>query len=202
MTNDQHRRGAGTEVLTREYISRCLTFLSQAEVAERRGLRVLAINHDTLRAADQETPRRDLFKELVKGDDVRMAVMTPKMLVGPQMTTLLRTPEFLDLVRWMSVDEVGQEGIFLSGYKSLVNLRMRLNSSMVICTTLTVAVGVMVCIRSPRPTCRTFTTQGIERCFGCFNQDEADRLVGADLCWAFCDAARCNVGERRRTSSI
>ncbi|KAJ7238978.1 hypothetical protein C8J57DRAFT_1565797 [Mycena rebaudengoi] len=105
MTNDQHRRGAGTEALTREYISRCLTFLSQAEVAGRRGLRVLAINHDTLRVADQETPRRDLFKELVKGDDVRMAVMTPKMLVGPQMTTLLRTPEFLDLVRWMSVDE-------------------------------------------------------------------------------------------------
>ncbi|KAJ7228044.1 hypothetical protein C8J57DRAFT_1534620 [Mycena rebaudengoi] len=47
----------------------------QAEVSGRRGLRALAINHDTpVRAADQETPRRDLFKELVKRDDVRRAV--------------------------------------------------------------------------------------------------------------------------------
>ncbi|KAJ7198688.1 hypothetical protein C8J57DRAFT_953089, partial [Mycena rebaudengoi] len=47
------------------------------------------------------SPRRDLFKELCSGNDVRMAVMTPKMLFGPEMTALLKTPEFVNLVRWM-----------------------------------------------------------------------------------------------------
>ncbi|KAJ7195397.1 P-loop containing nucleoside triphosphate hydrolase protein [Mycena rebaudengoi] len=108
----------------------------QADVASRRGLRALAINHDTLRKAAIQVPRRDLFKELCSGDDVRMAVMTPKMLFGPEMTALLKTPEFVNLVRWMSIDEaqlVQQEGIFQAGYKSLPTLRMRLNSSTIWC---------------------------------------------------------------------
>ncbi|KAK7002047.1 hypothetical protein R3P38DRAFT_2557363, partial [Favolaschia claudopus] len=42
----------------------------QAEVASRRGLRVLAINQDTVR--DARLVGRDLFKELAEGDDVRM----------------------------------------------------------------------------------------------------------------------------------
>ncbi|KAJ7689946.1 P-loop containing nucleoside triphosphate hydrolase protein, partial [Mycena rosella] len=71
----------------------------QADVASRRGLRALAINQDTVR--DARLAACDLFKKLEKGEDVRMAVMTPSMLVGHEMKALLRKPAFIDLVRWM-----------------------------------------------------------------------------------------------------
>ncbi|KAJ7451710.1 P-loop containing nucleoside triphosphate hydrolase protein [Mycena galericulata] len=102
----------------------------QADVASRRGLRALAINQDTVR--DARLSGRDLFKELAEGEDVRMGVMTPSMLNGPEMTALLRKPEFVNQVRWMSIDEaqlVEQEGIFQNGYRSLLRLRVRLNSA-------------------------------------------------------------------------
>ncbi|KAJ7183812.1 P-loop containing nucleoside triphosphate hydrolase protein [Mycena filopes] len=99
----------------------------QAEVASRRGLRALAINQDTAR--DASLAGRDLFKELAEGDDVRMGVMTPKMLLETEMAALLRKPAFAKLVRWVSVDEahlVKQDGVFQDGYKSLLLLRIRL----------------------------------------------------------------------------
>ncbi|KAK6966464.1 P-loop containing nucleoside triphosphate hydrolase protein, partial [Favolaschia claudopus] len=104
----------------------------QADVASRRGLRARAINQDTVRNA--RLVGRDLFKELEHGDDIRMAVMTPSMLNESDMKTLLRRPQFINSVRWLSIDEahlVGQEGIFKSGYLSLLNMRVRLNSSVV-----------------------------------------------------------------------
>ncbi|KAJ7314641.1 hypothetical protein DFH08DRAFT_821302 [Mycena albidolilacea] len=67
----------------------------RAEVASRRGLRALAINQDTVR--DATLAERDLFKELAERDDVRMGVMTPKMLLEKDMTVLLRKPAFARL---------------------------------------------------------------------------------------------------------
>ncbi|KAK7058204.1 P-loop containing nucleoside triphosphate hydrolase protein, partial [Favolaschia claudopus] len=104
----------------------------QADVASRRGLRALAINQDTVR--DARLAGRDLFKELGAGDDVRMAIMTPSMLNETDMKSLLHRPQFVNSVRWLSIDEahlVVQEGIFKNGYASLLNLRVRLNSSVV-----------------------------------------------------------------------
>ncbi|KAJ7320908.1 P-loop containing nucleoside triphosphate hydrolase protein [Mycena albidolilacea] len=106
----------------------------QAEVASRRGLRALAINQDTVR--DAALAGRDLFKELAERDDVRMGVMTPKMLLEKDMTALLRKPAFARLVRWVSVDEahlVKQEGVFQEGYRSLLLLRIRLASDATWC---------------------------------------------------------------------
>ncbi|KAJ6481318.1 P-loop containing nucleoside triphosphate hydrolase protein [Mycena vitilis] len=102
----------------------------QADVASSRGLRGLAINQDTVR--DARLAGRDLFKELAEGDDVRMGVMTPHMLMEADMRALLRKPEFTNLVRWFPIDEVHlveQDGVFKAGYSSLVNMRVRLPSS-------------------------------------------------------------------------
>ncbi|KAJ7773883.1 hypothetical protein B0H16DRAFT_1362819, partial [Mycena metata] len=71
----------------------------QAAVASSRGLRALPINQDTVR--DAKLGGRDLFKELAEGNDVRMGVMTPHMLMQPEMRALLRKPEFVKLVRWL-----------------------------------------------------------------------------------------------------
>ncbi|KAJ6544426.1 P-loop containing nucleoside triphosphate hydrolase protein [Mycena capillaripes] len=104
----------------------------QADVASRRGLRALAINQDTVR--DAKLSGRDLFKELAEGDDVRMGVMTPQMLMETEMKGLLRKADFVNLVRGVSIDEaqlVGQDGVFKSGYVSLLNMRVRLNNSTV-----------------------------------------------------------------------
>ncbi|KAK7013410.1 P-loop containing nucleoside triphosphate hydrolase, partial [Favolaschia claudopus] len=104
----------------------------QAEVASRRGLRVLAINQDTVR--DARLAGREPFKELVEGDDVRMGVMTPKMLCEAEMTALLKKDAFVNLVRWVSIDEAQlarQAGVFQAGYKSLVYLHIRLPKSTV-----------------------------------------------------------------------
>ncbi|KAJ6610478.1 hypothetical protein B0H10DRAFT_1953830 [Mycena sp. CBHHK59/15] len=114
---------------SRLFLYRCSSFFL-ADVASRRGLRALAINQDTVR--DARLLRRDLFKELAEGDDVRMRVMTPSMLLGSEMNVLLRNPEFVKLVRWMSIDEaqlIEQEGIFKRGYQSLLTMRVRLNNS-------------------------------------------------------------------------
>ncbi|KAJ6479384.1 hypothetical protein DFH09DRAFT_807850, partial [Mycena vulgaris] len=62
----------------------------QAEVASARGLRALAINEDTVREAALE--KRDLWKELTGGDDVRVAIMTPQMARGKHMQQLLNSP--------------------------------------------------------------------------------------------------------------
>ncbi|KAK6995702.1 P-loop containing nucleoside triphosphate hydrolase protein, partial [Favolaschia claudopus] len=102
----------------------------QAEVASRRGLRALPINQDTVR--DARLAGRDLFKELAEGDDVRVGVMTPKMLFESEMTALLKSSTFSSKVRWVSIDEVQlvrQPGVFQAGYKSLVYLHIRLPSS-------------------------------------------------------------------------
>ncbi|KAK7027150.1 P-loop containing nucleoside triphosphate hydrolase protein [Favolaschia claudopus] len=104
----------------------------QAEVASRRGLRVLAINQDTVH--DARLVGRDLFRELAEGDDVRMGVMTPKMLCETEMTALLRKAAFVNLVRWVSIAEVQlvrQAGVFQAGYNSLVYLHIRLPKSTV-----------------------------------------------------------------------
>ncbi|KAK7059355.1 P-loop containing nucleoside triphosphate hydrolase protein [Favolaschia claudopus] len=104
----------------------------QADVASRRGLRALAINQDTVR--NTRLTGRDLFKELEAGDDIRIAVMTPAMLNEADMKALLRRPSFINSVRWLSIDEahlVGHDGIFQSGYISLLNMRVRLNSSVI-----------------------------------------------------------------------
>ncbi|KAJ7307865.1 P-loop containing nucleoside triphosphate hydrolase protein, partial [Mycena albidolilacea] len=106
------------------------TLVEQQVLASRRGLRALAINQDTVR--DARLAGRDLFKELANGDDVRMGVMTPKMLFEADMTALLRSDAFVDSVRWVSIDEaqlVRQEGVFQAGYKSLLFLHVRLNRS-------------------------------------------------------------------------
>ncbi|KAJ6470118.1 hypothetical protein C8R47DRAFT_1222752 [Mycena vitilis] len=80
----------------------------QAEVASGRVLRALAINEDTVRDAAL---------------DVRVAVMTPKMVQGKRMQQLLNSPAFVNLVRWVSVDEAGladqPDGVFAAGYLSL-----------------------------------------------------------------------------------
>ncbi|KAJ7691531.1 P-loop containing nucleoside triphosphate hydrolase protein [Mycena rosella] len=105
----------------------------QAEVATARGLRALAINEDTVREAALE--KRDLWLELMRGDDVRVAIMTPQMVKSKRMQQLLNSRDFVALVRWVSIDE-GQlieqkDGVFAAGYLSLSILRFKLNSSAV-----------------------------------------------------------------------
>ncbi|KAJ7874113.1 P-loop containing nucleoside triphosphate hydrolase protein [Mycena leptocephala] len=105
----------------------------QAEVAAARGLRALAINEDTVREA--ALVKRDLWLELTRGDDVRVAIMTPQMVQGRRMQELLNSPAFVDLVRWVSIDEAGlvgqKEGVFAAPYLRLSMLRVKLNDSTV-----------------------------------------------------------------------
>ncbi|KAJ6549418.1 P-loop containing nucleoside triphosphate hydrolase protein [Mycena vulgaris] len=105
----------------------------QAEVASARGLRALAINEDTVREAALEN--RDLWLELMRGSDVRVAIMTPQMVKGKHMQQLLNSPAFVALVRWVSIDEAQlvnqQDGVFAAGYLSLSSLRVKLNDSTV-----------------------------------------------------------------------
>ncbi|KAF8193517.1 P-loop containing nucleoside triphosphate hydrolase protein [Mycena galopus ATCC 62051] len=103
----------------------------QAEVATARGLRALPINEDTVREAALE--RRDLWAELVRGKDVRVAIKTPQMALGKRMQQLLNSPAFVTLVRWVSVDEAGlidqKDGVFASWYCRLATLRVKLLTS-------------------------------------------------------------------------
>ncbi|KAJ7116292.1 P-loop containing nucleoside triphosphate hydrolase protein [Mycena filopes] len=105
----------------------------QAEVATARGLRALAINEDTVREA--ALVKRDLWLELTRGDDVRVAVMTPQMAQGRRMQQLLNSPSFVNHVRWVSIDEAGlvdqKEGVFAAHYLRLSTLRVKLNDSTV-----------------------------------------------------------------------
>ncbi|KAJ6628449.1 P-loop containing nucleoside triphosphate hydrolase protein [Mycena sp. CBHHK59/15] len=119
----------------------------QAEVASARGLCGLAINEDTVREA--ALAKRDLWLELTRGEDVRVAVMTPQMVQGRHMQQLLNSPAFVNLVRWVSIDEAGlvdqKEGVFASGYLSLPLLRVKLNDS----TIWTAATATGTVARSP-----------------------------------------------------
>ncbi|KAJ7278257.1 P-loop containing nucleoside triphosphate hydrolase protein [Mycena rebaudengoi] len=103
----------------------------QADVATARGLRALAINEDTVRDAAHE--KRDLWAELVRGDDVRVAIMTPQMALGRKMQQLLNSPAFVALIRWVSVDEAGlidqKNGVFAPHYLRLSILRVKLLTS-------------------------------------------------------------------------
>ncbi|KAJ7790798.1 P-loop containing nucleoside triphosphate hydrolase protein [Mycena olivaceomarginata] len=103
----------------------------QGEVATARGLRALPINEDTVREAALEN--RDLWLELVRGDDVRVAIMTPQMVLGTRMRQLLNSAAFAALVRWVSIDEAGlidqQDGVFAPWYSRLSILRVKLPTS-------------------------------------------------------------------------
>ncbi|KAJ7245531.1 P-loop containing nucleoside triphosphate hydrolase protein [Mycena rebaudengoi] len=103
----------------------------QADVATARGLRALAINEDTVRDAAHE--KRDLWAELVRGDDVRVAIMTPQMALGRKMQQLLNSPAFVALIRWVSVDEAGlidqKNSVFAPHYLRLSILRVKLLTS-------------------------------------------------------------------------
>jgi superfamily II DNA helicase RecQ len=61
--------------------------------------------------------------ELVRGDDVRVAIMTPQMVLGTRMRQLLNSAAFAALVRWVSIDEAGlidqQDGVFAPWYSRL-----------------------------------------------------------------------------------
>ncbi|KAK7000494.1 P-loop containing nucleoside triphosphate hydrolase protein [Favolaschia claudopus] len=103
----------------------------QAEVASDRGLRALAINEDTVREA--ALGKRDLWRELKSGTDVRVAIMTPQMARGKRMQQLLNLPLFAALIRWVSVDEAHlidqREGVFKNPYMGLSILRVKLPST-------------------------------------------------------------------------
>ncbi|KAK6966698.1 P-loop containing nucleoside triphosphate hydrolase protein [Favolaschia claudopus] len=103
----------------------------QSEVASDRGLRTLAINEDTVREA--ALIKRDLWRELNSGTDVRVAIMTPQMVRGKRMQQLLNSSAFAALIRWVSVDEahlVDQRGgVFSAPYAGLSILRVKLPST-------------------------------------------------------------------------
>ncbi|KAI4521075.1 P-loop containing nucleoside triphosphate hydrolase protein, partial [Schizophyllum commune Loenen D] len=110
----------------------------QALSAGKYGLRSLAINEDSLR----ENP--DLARELQQGRDIRVAVVSPQMLLlGLKRllsTDLVRSGSLCDYahvtytfkIRWMLIDEahlVDDEGtVFREHYRLLGNLRSVLKS--------------------------------------------------------------------------
>ncbi|KAJ6563534.1 hypothetical protein B0H10DRAFT_1966046 [Mycena sp. CBHHK59/15] len=96
---------------------------------------------------------RDLFKELINGDDICMGVMTPKMVFEADMTALLRSDAFIDSVRWVSIDEaqlVRQEGVFQAGYKSLLFLHVLLKhfTMYVLATAIALPVAALSMVKS------------------------------------------------------
>ncbi|KAK7046096.1 hypothetical protein VNI00_007097 [Paramarasmius palmivorus] len=106
-----------------------------ADKAREYGIRALAINEDSVRAASLETPRRDLFHEIVTGNDVRLAVMSPQMLRGARMTQLLQDGAFKKRIRYMIIDEadlaLDPSSVFAAPYKSLSPMRDTLSSETV-----------------------------------------------------------------------
>ncbi|KAK0474079.1 P-loop containing nucleoside triphosphate hydrolase protein [Armillaria novae-zelandiae] len=85
--------------------------------AKKYGLHAIAITEDTLRDAELEQPKRDLFSELANGNDVR----------------------FLDTVKWILVDEahlVDPESapeVYATAYKVIHSLWTRLKSQTTWC---------------------------------------------------------------------
>ncbi|KAJ7208126.1 hypothetical protein C8J57DRAFT_1610341 [Mycena rebaudengoi] len=75
----------------------------QAEVAQKNGLRALAINEDSVREAGLQ--KRDLFAEFAGGDSISVVVMSPQMLRSPRVNKLLSNQTFKFAVRWMLIDE-------------------------------------------------------------------------------------------------
>ncbi|KAL1711874.1 hypothetical protein EV715DRAFT_214715 [Schizophyllum commune] len=120
-----------------------------AATARKYGLRSLAINEDSIR----ENPTRDLLRELEEGADIRVATISPQMLLGG-MTKLLDKRSFLkkvrdnsdrnqleinplrsdSQVRWMLIDEahlVDDYTVFGEHYRNLSTMRAVLGSDTV-----------------------------------------------------------------------
>ncbi|KAL1728139.1 P-loop containing nucleoside triphosphate hydrolase protein [Schizophyllum commune] len=100
-----------------------------AATARKYGLRSLAINEDSIR----ENPTRDLLRELEEGADIRVATISPQMLLGG-MTKLLDKRSFLKKVRWMLIDEahlVDDYTVFGEHYRNLSTMRAVLGSDTV-----------------------------------------------------------------------
>ncbi|KAJ7215743.1 P-loop containing nucleoside triphosphate hydrolase protein, partial [Mycena rebaudengoi] len=102
----------------------------QAEVAQRNGLRALAINEDSVREAGLQ--KRDLFAEFAGGDGISVGVMSPQMLRSSRVNKLLSNQTFKSAVRWMLIDEAHvideASGTFKEPYKAILHLRPRLPS--------------------------------------------------------------------------
>ncbi|KAK6977141.1 nucleoside triphosphate hydrolase protein [Favolaschia claudopus] len=100
-----------------------------ANVGRKYGLRVLAINEDTVREAHIRE-RRDLFEEFAGGSGISVGVMSPQMLQGRRVGKLLGDPKFRAQVRWMLIDEAHvlneESGTFREPYRGILNMRARL----------------------------------------------------------------------------
>ncbi|GJF00902.1 P-loop containing nucleoside triphosphate hydrolase protein [Phanerochaete sordida] len=113
---------APTKILTEQH----------AKVLTSIGLRTLAINEDSLRLARDEG--RDLWQELLSGDDVRLAVVTPWMMDAKRVDKLLKNQDVAELIRWMLLDEVhlfneSDKSVWREPYRALKELRARMPSS-------------------------------------------------------------------------
>ncbi|KAJ7069167.1 hypothetical protein C8F01DRAFT_1077795 [Mycena amicta] len=110
-----------------------IEYIWQADVATARGLHALAVNEDTIREAALE--KRDLWAELLNSKGVRVAVMTPQMVLGKKMQQLPNSRAFVASIRWVSIDEaqlINQlDGVFARWYLRLSCLRVKLNPSTV-----------------------------------------------------------------------
>ncbi|KAK0471236.1 P-loop containing nucleoside triphosphate hydrolase protein [Armillaria novae-zelandiae] len=107
--------------------------------AKKYGLHAIAITEDTLRDAELEQPKRDLFSELANGNDVQVGVLSPQMINGDRFRPYLRSLKFLDTVKWILVDEahlVDPESapeVYATVYKVIRSLWTRLKSQTTWC---------------------------------------------------------------------
>jgi superfamily II DNA helicase RecQ len=105
-------------------------YVIQAEVAQKNGLRALAINEDSVREAGLQ--KRDLFAEFAGGDGISVGVMSPQMLRSSRVNKLLSNQTFKSAVRWMLIDEAHvideASGTFKEPYKAILHLRPHLPS--------------------------------------------------------------------------
>ncbi|GBE78861.1 P-loop containing nucleoside triphosphate hydrolase protein [Sparassis crispa] len=107
-----------------------LLALQQETVANSRGIRALAINEDTMREAYHNN--RDLLAELVSGEDIRLAIMSPQMLRSKRVRSLLSQQAVKSLVCWFFVDEAHlvdeQSGEWIEIFKSIKTMRAILSA--------------------------------------------------------------------------
>ncbi|TCD63703.1 hypothetical protein EIP91_005108 [Steccherinum ochraceum] len=110
----------------------------QSRVFETMGIRSLAINQDTLRAA-YAAGRQDLFDEFeaiaLAGREVLAVFLTPWMLASPRIYKLLGNPMFKRALRWLFVDEAHlvneEDSVWRTPYGDIKLMRSRLYSSTV-----------------------------------------------------------------------
>ncbi|KAF8599795.1 hypothetical protein BDV93DRAFT_511335 [Ceratobasidium sp. AG-I] len=129
-----NRDNTGVSKVTSKRPGNNLFTLGYARAANSTGLlRALALHEDALNAASCERPRRDIFKEIKRGD-WSIVFLGPEMVTNQKVGELLHSQQSCSQLRYFSVDEahlVIEWVNFRSAFLNIQRLRNRFSKEVV-----------------------------------------------------------------------